>query len=73
MDETILVESGAPDFAENSKLGYEKVKGEYVRAEDGGLALYIRSDMRFEGGGPLIDRRDYKGVAYLIARNVLDE
>lgn len=49
------------------------MKGEYVRAEDGGLTLYIRSDMRFEGGVPLIDRRDYKGVAYLIARNVLDE
>ncbi|WP_299076337.1 hypothetical protein [uncultured Fretibacterium sp.] len=57
----------------SSKLGYEKVKGEYVKTEADGFTLYIRSDMRFEGGIPLIDRRDYRGVSYLLVRNALED
>ena len=57
----------------NSKLGYESVKGEYVRTEANGLTLYIRSDMRFEGGIPLVDRRDYRGGSYLLVRNALED
>lgn len=54
-------------------MGYEKVKGDYRKVEDGGFTLYIRSDMKFEGGVPLIDRRDYAGMAYLLVRNALDD
>ena len=60
-------------FSERSKLGYAKVKGEYVKAEDGGFTLYIRSDMKFEGGVPLVERIDYRGMAYLRVRNALNE
>jgi len=56
-----------------SKLGYESVRGEYVRTEVDGFTLYIRSDMRFEGGIPLIDRRDYRGASYLLVRNALED
>ena len=49
------------------------MKGEYVKAEDGGFTLYIRSDMKFEGGVPLVERIDYRGMAYLRVRNALDE
>ena len=56
-----------------SKLGYESVRGEYVKTEVDGLPLYIRSDMRFEGGIPLIDRRDYRGASYLLVRNALED
>jgi hypothetical protein len=56
-----------------SKLGYESVRGEYVKTEADGLTLYIRSDMRFEGGIPLIDRRDYRGASYLLVRNALED
>jgi len=49
------------------------VKGEYVKTEADGFTLYIRSDMRFEGGIPLIDRRDYRGASYLLVRNALED
>ena len=52
---------------------YESVRGEYVKTEVDGLTLYIRSDMRFEGGIPLIDRRDYRGASYLLVRNALED
>ncbi len=44
-----------------------------MRAEHDGFTLYIRSDMRFEGGVPLVDRRDYRGIPYLLVRNALDD
>ncbi len=34
------------------------------------MTLYIRSDMQFTGGGPLIDRVDYRGSAYLVVKNM---
>ena len=49
------------------------MKGEYVKTESDGLTLYIRSDIRFEGGIPLIDRRDYRGASYLLVRNTLED
>ncbi len=34
------------------------------------MTLYIRSDMHFTGGCPVIGRVDYRGSAYLIVKNM---
>ena len=42
----------------------------FAKVEQDGMTLYIRPDMQFSGGYPLIGRVDYRGETYLIVKNM---